>query len=137
MAVDSKAVFSARVVELGLVEHVDRFSAAGWTTHASMAFSTGYAPGNTDEDMFAKEILIPGLGDSAHADRAKLRRLFIESYTLAAADLRRRVDTGSDDGPRRVPAIEREERRSRVAARLVGLDLKGGDWIVPPASSTS
>eukprot|EP00972_Heterocapsa_arctica_P002017 289475-Heterocapsa_arctica.AAC.1 len=44
---------------------------------------------------------------------------------MAAADLKRRIETTGDEGPRRVPAVERYERRERVAARLAGLNLDG------------
>ena len=78
-------------------------------------------------------------------ERAKLVRLFrFENQTFLAEDVlagrgcRRDlggmvamgraqdhgVDVGACGGPRRVPAIEREERRPRTASRLVGLDLK-------------
>ena len=83
MTVDSQAVFQARVRELGLQAHSERFAAAGWTTYSNLAFSTGYARGNADEELFNREVIVLG--------RPKLRRLFVESYTLAAADLRRRV----------------------------------------------
>ena len=124
MAIDSRAVFEGRVRELGLETHLGRFKEAGWNTYAELAFSTGFTPGNPDEELFAREVLAPGLGAPEHADRPKLRRLFVEAYTLAAADLKRRVEAGADDAPRRVPALEREERRARVAARLVGMVLR-------------
>eukprot|EP00972_Heterocapsa_arctica_P030160 4442944-Heterocapsa_arctica.AAC.1 len=44
---------------------------------------------------------------------------------MAAADLKRRIETTGDEGPRKVPAVERYERRERVAARLQGLTLDG------------
>ena len=82
-------------------------------------------PGQPEGQEFETSIIVPGLGAADHADRSALRRLFFEAYTLAAADLKRRVEATSEDAPRRVPTAEREERRSRVQARLTGLELKG------------
>ena len=114
MALDSPASFNNRVAELGLDAHVARFITAGWLTLADLAFASSFVPGG-DEAAFTTDIVTVGLGSATHADKAKLRRLFFEAYTLAAADLRRRMETNSDDLPRKIPGVEREERRKRVA----------------------
>ena len=124
MALDSSASFAERVTELGLDAHAARFTAAGWSTFADFAFTSSYTPGG-EEALFIDEVVTVGLGTPDHADKRKLRRLYFESYTMAAADLKRRVDSGTDDMPRSIPNAEREERRSRLALRLVGLELTG------------
>ena len=122
MSLDSVAVFQDRVNELGPSAHSGRFTAAGWDTYASLAFSTSYIPG-TDEAASARDIVTVGLGSENHADKKALRRLFFDAYTLAAADLKSRADTKSDDAPSWIPYLERQAGRDRVAARLTGLDL--------------
>jgi hypothetical protein len=49
--------------------------------------------------------------------------LHFEAYTLMVSDMRRRVDRGEEDVPRRLPAPEREARRLRQAAGITGISL--------------
>ena len=123
MSIDSSAVFADRVNELGLGAHHANFEREGWSTFASFAFATSYIPGTQDEAVFLRDIVVKGLGREDHPDKNALRRLFFESYTLTASDLKRRVEAGTEDAPRKVSNLEREERRSRVDARLTGVDL--------------
>jgi hypothetical protein len=125
MALDSKAVFLERVTSLGLGAFSERFVDLGWTSYGELAFATSYTPGQPEDERFKKEVLEAGLGQADHPKKSALRRLFFEAYTMAAADLKRRIETTGDEGPRRVPAVERYERRERVAARLLGLSLDG------------
>ena len=76
-AVDSKAVFAARVKHLGLGDFLDTFTTLHWTTHAELAFVTGTRPGQPD-DKFDDEVLIPGLGRTDHPLKHILRRLYYE-----------------------------------------------------------
>jgi len=134
MALDSAAVFRDRVIELGLGEcltgddgaggDTGTFGRAGWTTYADLAFATSHVPGQPEGEAFNRDIVVAALGREDHPKRSSLRRLFFEAFTLAAADLKRRVEVNADDAPRKVPAAEREERRARVEARLTGLDLR-------------
>ena len=124
MALDSAASFSERVTEFGLDAHAARFAAANWATYADLAFTSNFAPGG-DEALFLSDIVAVGFGTRDHADKRKLRRLFFEAYTMAAADLKRRVTVNDDDLPRAIPNAEREERRNRLAARLKGVKLAG------------
>ena len=52
-----------------------------------------------------------------------LRRLHFEAYTLTASDLRARVESRGDDGPRKMPREERQSRLNSLRRRLPGLDL--------------
>ena len=125
MSIDSAAVFAERVAALGLSAHEERFRAAGWSTYAELAFSTSYIPGQPDDEKFLEQIVERGLGAREHADLAAIRRLFFEAYSLASADLKRKVEGSSEDLPRKVTVAERQERRVTVERRLVGLSLTG------------
>ena len=126
MALDSKAAFQGRLNEVGLTSVAARFAELGWSTHAGFAFATSYTPGG-DEATFVDEIFVRLTVNVAPDDRDMLkppiRRLFFESYTLAATDLKRRIESSNDDAPRKVPNLEREERREKLAARLIGVDM--------------
>lgn len=54
-----------------------------------------------------------------------IRRLVFESYTLAAADLKARVERKDEDTPRKLAQAERASRHQSQVARLTGLDLSG------------
>ena len=125
MSLDSTAVFSERVASLRLTAHTERFEAAGWHSYADLAFSTPYVPGQGDDERFLKDVVEKGLGTRESGDLAALRRLFFEAYSLAVADLKRKVEQSSDDLPRRIPTAERQERRLVVERRLVDISLTG------------
>ena len=125
MSVDSIPVFEERVRSLGLEEHLNRFRELGWTTLGNLAFASDYVPGQSEGSVFTKDLVVPALKEAEHPDRFKLRRLFVEAFSLAASDLRRRCEFAEGDEPRRLPVLEREARRDRVAKRLTGLNLVG------------
>ena len=124
MALDSSATFFERVKQLELGAHETHFRSIGWLTFAKLAHDTTYMPGG-DESTYVTEILVKGLGDAAHPQKGLLRRLFFESYTLSAGDLKARLDGPSMDAPRVIPNAERLARRKRCAQKLVGMELKG------------
>ena len=115
MALDSAAAFSERVQELLLDGHKEKFTQAGWSTMAHLAFA---CPQNADDATFVKKVVIPGLGVADHTDEAILRRFYYECFMAASADLRRRNDPDAEDAPRKMPAAERRERFMRVEKRL-------------------
>ena len=125
MSVDSRACFEERVNELELGAHLARLFELGWTTHGRFAFSSDYVPGSGDSTQFNLDVVIPVLGRDDHPDKALLRRLFFDSYTLSVNELRRRLERSSDLAPLPVPDVEREKRRQRVQDRLRGLRLEG------------
>ena len=124
MAVDSKAVFSARVNALGLGDHADNFAALNWGTYAELAFATHAKPGQ-NEEAFVEQILVPGLGRDNHPDQNRLRRLFYEAFAIASAEMRRLQEPSNPEAPRTVPQPEKEARRLALAERLVGLAVGG------------
>ncbi|CAJ1410947.1 unnamed protein product [Effrenium voratum] len=92
--VDSAPVFKARCLSIGLAETViDSLHDKGWDTH-------------------------PLLGSADHADGAKLRRLHFESYTLAAAEMKRKVESAEGQPPAKLPPAEVAERIAVLQAKL-------------------
>eukprot|EP00435_Cladocopium_sp_Y103_P021672 s5678_g5.t1 len=92
-------------------------SVQGWTTHATYAFSVATQPG-ADEQAFVDGVVVPILGQPDHIDAPKLRRLFFESHTLTAADLRRKVDSTQLEAPRKLPAPEISQRLEMLQQRI-------------------
>jgi aryl carrier-like protein len=122
--IDSVAVFEQRALQCGLtVAERDALVAAQSDTLAKYAFSCNYAPGAADERPFITMVTVV-LGQAPDAVQAgSFRRLFFEAYTLAAADLRQRVDRVEDSQPRKLAAPERAFRYQSQVARLGGLNL--------------
>ena len=118
MAIDSEAVFQSRCVEVGLGGHLENFTKIGWRTLSDLVYATTYNPQAGDEEKFMVEVVEKGLGDRAHIDLPRIRRLFFEAFALAAAELRRQCEASPNDLIRVVPKAEREERRRRVEKRL-------------------
>ena len=54
-----------------------------------------------------------------------IRRLFYEAFTLAAAELRSRLDRSEDSGPRKLPAPERAHRQEEQVRLLRGPSIEG------------
>ena len=125
MSIDSKPVFSERLASLGLRDLQAKFTEKGWDTYANFAFASGYVPGHSAEELYVRDILIPLLGDADHVKRSALRRFHFESYSLGASDLRRQIERGDDSAPRKIPNVEREDRKIKLEARLVGQDMEG------------
>ena len=125
MALDSSATFAARVRDLGLGSVLERFTELGWTTLGALAFSAGTPGAPSSEAAFDERVVMPLVGNTGGPQAALIRRLYFESTTLAAADMRRRVDRVDDDSVPQLPTEEREARRSRLQARLVGIDIAG------------
>ena len=53
MSLDSKAVFEARVKELGLADLLPKMVENHWDTHGNFAFATCYVPGAGDPKLMA------------------------------------------------------------------------------------
>ena len=127
--IESAAVFSARAKSMGITEPVlNAMIGKGWNTMATFAFSCHYIPGVGTDDSFKTEILAALLGPDGDPRRTMapgLRRLFFEAYTLVAAELRTKVEKGTDDVPRKLPLPERLARRTKIVNDLRGLRLDG------------
>ena len=138
---DSKPVFAARLAAFGMGHLIDPLAAAGVDSLGDLAFATTWAPGVPDDSNF-KEFVKKVIGDppaspgddASEAARAavdsksaehsrstnRLRRLFVESYTVYTADMRRRVEnhSGEVDHPRKLMIEERNERLKLLRAQL-------------------
>eukprot|EP00435_Cladocopium_sp_Y103_P067316 s126_g29.t2 len=116
--VDSTAVFDTRARTIGIPDAtLNQMNLRGWTTHATFAFSVATQPG-LDEQAFIDGVVVPILGQPDHIDAPKLRRLFFESHTLTAADLRRKVDSTELEAPRKLPAPEIAQRLELLQQRI-------------------
>ena len=67
----------------------------------------GGTPSQADDTAFINDVVVPVLGRDDHPKKAILRRVYYEAYTLAAADMKRKVERTEDDAPRKLPAAER------------------------------
>jgi len=127
-------------------------------TLGAFGFATKFAPGNDDESPLEDLCrILHGLAptDMPSMPRmASVRRLYLEAYTLAMAELKRSIDAPSNEvglikrpsphgfnkykaliysvgfkaftkAPRPLPLLEREERQSNQKKRLAGVDLDG------------
>ena len=100
--VDSEeAVFAARCSKVGLSDAAaTALRSKGWGTYANFAFSTAVIPGQGDDSIFVRDVIVAILGREDHASAAALRRLHFESYTLTAAELKRQTEATESDVPR-------------------------------------
>ena len=125
----SEAVFTQRAVELGLsAQEITIMRLKGWCSYARFAFACNYTPGQPDETPFLRlaGAITNKAIDEIPEDRMPLiRMLFFEAYTLAAADLRSRVERRDDDAPRKLAGPERASRHVEQVSRLTGLELTG------------
>ena len=126
---ESEAVFAARAKAFGISDEViASLKGKGWSTHGSYAFSCGHTPGAAGEQLFVDSILKAVLGEDGSAKRVMdsgLRRLFFESYTLCAADMRSKVERSGDDAPRKLPTAERNDRLDKLIAKMSNMTIDG------------
>ena len=122
LMLDSKAHFSDRLKTLGLGEFETKFVNKGWCTMAAFGFSSSYVPGRSDETVLVEKVFKPILGNADHVLEPMVRRLFFEAYTVAAADITRRVtNPDTEEKPRKLPLVERAERLTALSKLLPGL----------------
>lgn len=123
--VDSEVVFKTRCNEIGISSDTfDKLKARGWASFGSFAFSVSTNPSQISDDDFENKIVNPVLGDPAHVDAAKLRRLLFESYTMTASELRRKAESTESDTPKKLPAQEIAVRFQRLADKLDPLKIE-------------
>ena len=100
----------------------DAMVTRGWTTLGAFAFSCFAQPGVTSPtgtDVFYTEVASDLVDGNVNSPLAPgLRRLFFESWTCSSADLKHRMEKRDDEPPRKMPAVEREDRRRRLQERL-------------------
>ena len=120
---ESSAVFESRAVELGFSPgEIDVMREQGWNAFGRFAFAIDYVPGQSADEapLLAMAATITGTASGpAPPNRVPLvRRLFFESYSMTAADMRQRTERRDDDPPRRLAAAERSARYDAQVARL-------------------
>ena len=93
---DSVAVFGSRGLEIGLLqEELEVLRTKGWNTFGRFAFACGYSPGGPDETRLLRQVsTITGAGAAEPSDERTpvIRRLYFEACTMAASELRSRMD---------------------------------------------
>ena len=122
--VESIATFKARIVEMQLSDLWPRLEEMRLTSYAQLASGTSYQPGQVDEKPLIDDIIKALVG----ADTTKyssLRRLFLESWTLVSADLKRMLEPVDEQAPKKMSRAERKSRRDRVVPAVFGLDPHG------------
>ena len=100
MITDSEAAFEERVTELGLAEALPELRVKHWDTFGSLAFASSYVPGVADDAVFIRDVVTPVLGNGQHPKRHIFQRLYYESYTHAAADLKMKTERKGGDSPK-------------------------------------
>jgi hypothetical protein len=124
--VDSKAVFTARARAIGVPDAVlASMLTRGWDTLGAYAFSCTYIPGSSDDTALVQNVLVPLLQRQDHPAAPSLRRLFYESFTMVAADLKHRAERTDTEAPRKLPHPERFARFQRITRKLSNFRIEG------------
>lgn len=124
--IESEAVFQARLKAMGLERMIGEFSRRGWGKMSTFAFASSWTPGVGDDTSFKNKVLTPLLGSEDHADAPKVRKLYFESYTMVAADLKSKLDVGTEDAAKvkKLPIAERKSRWETVKANYPSLNFQ-------------
>ena len=127
MSSNSSAVFAGRIKELGLGEYTEKFVDHGWDTYQAFAFASSHQPTSSDDSSFLADVVGPILGNLSHPLKAKLKYLHFESFTITANELKQRTLRSEDeDKPRKLPALERQERLNKIRIELSpGIEVRG------------
>ena len=106
-AIDSTAVFESRCNELGIEDLLPQFKANGWTTHAKLAYAADYTPGaGRNDKKFIEEIAMKLVNGPDDYRIPGIRRLHFESFTMAMADVQRKVSRPEEeDRPKMLPKL--------------------------------
>ena len=118
--VDSSAVFCARAAAIGLEPTMlDQIKAERLDSFARFSFCCNFSPGALDDGPLLRTLKrLNGGADPSEASTSTFRRLFYESFSLAASDLREKLDRTDDSAPRRIPVPEKNSRLTALQARL-------------------
>ena len=104
----------------GVTRYIAKFKANKWCTHGAFAFAAGFATSEPCEEVFNAKELVPILGSVDHDDAPSVRRLWYESLTAVASDMRQRCEHTSDTAPLQVTQHERVARREFEIAKVAG-----------------
>ena len=124
--VDSSATFRQRCLAIELpADVIQVLSDRGWATFANFAHAPKVMPGQQGAEAALQVVLDSVLGAQFGAHEAALRRLHWESWTLTAADLKKKLDSAEDVAPRKLPVAEIGARLTILAPKLSPLKLQG------------
>ena len=124
MALDSKAAFQTRALEVGISQtDVDALAVGGVETYSQYAFCTSYQPGGaSDSILFDHLETILGARPTA-ASASNFRRLFFESHSMALKDLQSRLERSDTSEVKILPLAEKAQRVEDLRRRLPGVML--------------
>lgn len=121
-AIDSKASFRSRGLEIGLTDaFLDLLAAGGVETYGSLAFVFAYTPGQQDDTpLFDSLRRVIGRA-LTHAETIHMRRMYFESSALTVAELNSRAQRDDSSEPTKMPAPERVARLDAFKQKYPGL----------------
>ena len=123
MALESKIVFERRVQEIGITtETFDKMTAKGWTTLGAFSFCCPVSSGNGPNSEAFEKLAVELVGEGSE-DLPGLRRLFFESWITSSAELKYRLERRDGDPPRRLPDVEKAQRKASLRT-LLGAGLR-------------
>ena len=117
MALDSTAVFKARVAEIGLGAYWPKFEEKQWDSHGSFAFCVSRPPGQTEDAEFNNLVVEPIAGPGSNM-ASRIRRLHYESFSFLGAEAKRRVERTGEEAPVVLPLEERLARRAKCQSDI-------------------
>jgi hypothetical protein len=124
--IESEAVFSTRAELLGVdAATLALMRAAGWRTLGTFGFACSYVPGASDDSTFKKDVLEVLFGAEPSPMAPSVRRLYFESYSISASEMRGRLEQRTDDAPKRMAIPERVARSRKLEALIAPLKLLG------------
>ena len=131
---ESTAYFASRARALGFTtQEVDQFEAAELNSLGKFAFCCSTQPGSGDEAPFLAILEALWTTDAGNLRLSSLtRRLWFESFTANAEDMRLRISRTDDEPARKMPRVEREKRLDDIRDRLKGRKII--DQMEPGAS---
>lgn len=118
--ITSVAAFEDRAKEFGILEsELVELRKRGWNTFRMFVFACSYIPGQADDGPLLKMMeKVTGVSPPPEDRECILRALFFDSYTAAAAEMRRDVDRLGNEPPRTLSAPERHVRLEDQKRRL-------------------
>lgn len=124
MALDSKAAFRERGLEIGLpVESLDALEAGGIASFSQFAFCCAYQPGSQNDDVLFDHLQTMLADRATGATAAAYRRLFFECHAMALRDLQSRLDRSDASEVKILPLAEKVQRVEALRNRLPGVML--------------
>ena len=123
--VDSNAVFRQRAMAIGMKpDFFTLMEDLGVNTHAVMAFAVNYTPGSPDDKPLTEYASAIKGSACSPVELSVFKRLFFESFTLSAAELKGRTERTDDTLVRKLAAPERAIRYEAQKKRISGFVLE-------------